>query len=717
MATRSNPTSRTNVAVWPDGAVPNTQTDIEGALRSGDAASRSDSPVAAECERTPFLLGYLQQQAETGTLRRLGIAFATFLHRLSPMSPAAIIGCVLVSELEGKGHSCLMLCDLVDDPAMLFGVSDDEWYAIRQQCGTLPSTVAQWRVVLSTCTHIWTAGIQDDIAKDKNTSDDDEKDHHRPLALEHDRLYLRRFWRNEKSIAQAIALRTATDRPVDLDKVAFWLNRLFPATDKPGPDWQKMACAIAVRRSFTIITGGPGTGKTYTVARLLALLLALADAPQRLRVAMAAPSGKAAVRLTQSIDQALQKMRTQVGDELDLAALTARLPAAKTLHSLLGFSPDSRALRFHADKPLDVDVLIVDEASMVNLEMMAHILQALPARAMLVLLGDKDQLSSVEAGAVLGDLCMDAQRGYYDASTEAYLQHAANSVLPDSMLGDGAALSQQTVMLRVSERFGGAIGSLATAVNAGEVAPFHTCFSHPSDDKIRWIKEARIKDLLALAVEGRGPDAHGYQHFLSLVKIGPPTASAKAHATWVTEVLNAFESSRILCAVRAGDWGVTAINAIVEERLQTEKLIQRHGEWYAGRPVMVTRNDYNVGVRNGDVGIALPDASPQRTLRVYFSSGEKIMMVLPTRLAHVETAYAMTVHKVQGSEFAHTVLVLPETSGPIVTRELIYTAITRASTYFTLVTPAAKVADEGIRRQTVRASGLRKFIEKKGSPV
>jgi len=221
---------------------------------------------------------------------------------------------------------------------------------------------------------------------------------------------------------------------------------------------------------MSVITGGPGTGKTYTAARLLALLFATAPDAAQLRVALAAPTGKAAARLKQSIDSSLRELQGAVGRDLDLEALVQRMGAARTLHALLGARPDTRRLAHHAGHPLDVDVLIVDEASMIHLEMMAALLQALPPTARLILLGDKDQLASVEAGAVLGDLCRDAQQGHYAPDTVAYAERVTGQSLPAAYRATGPALplSQHTVMLRKSRRFSGPIGQLALAVNAGD---------------------------------------------------------------------------------------------------------------------------------------------------------------------------------------------------------------------------------------------------------
>lgn len=643
-----------------------------------------------------LLLDELDACADEGGLRRLGCAFARFIASLADTPPCVLLSCVLLSELESRGDTCLSLDDLVEDPCASLYLSPEQCERLHRAVGGFPPSKAGWIDAFSGCEQVHVPG---------------RPDRRQPLVLENGRLYLRRFWRDERSIARLAGERARTRRTVDIQRARTLLDRMFPrAGDEHEPDWQKIACAVAARSQIAVITGGPGTGKTYTVARLLALLYALSARPQQLRFALAAPSGKAAVRLKESIDRALQVLGGQVGGDIDMAGLVAGMPASRTLHSLLGADPTTRAVRHDASNPLDVDVLVVDEASMVHLEMMADVLEALPASAMLVLLGDRDQLSSVEAGAVLGDLCDGAEAGNYDPETAAYVLQASGEQLPAAMVGSGSPLAQCTVMLRKSHRFGGAIGQLALAVNAGDVARARTILSETADDPVAWRDRARQADLLELAVRGRAGAEGGYTPYLALVAAGPRDAGEAGHRKWVEDVLLAFDQFRILCAVRQGGWGVEGVNGAIEQRLVQEQLIVRGGDWYAGRPVMVTRNDPATGVFNGDVGIALPDASAQGRLRVYFQGALGVTSVLPTRLPHIDTAYAMTVHKVQGSEFAHTVLALPDRASAVVVRELIYTGITRASRHFTLCTPDAAVLNDGMLTQTRRVSGLCDFM-------
>jgi exodeoxyribonuclease V alpha subunit len=635
----------------------------------------------------------VERLTEAGELRRLSGVFARFVASLGEAACARstplLLASLVLSELEGRGHSCLLLDDLAGDPAALLGWADEDWKALAKAAKPLPRGVKGWIAQLATCDQVWRVG---------------DLDYDQPLVLDDTRLYLRRYWRDETLVATCVRTRAQERRDVDIDRAHTWLEALFGA-QRPGesPDWQRIACAVALRGAFAIITGGPGTGKTYTVARLLALLFATAPDAARQRIALAAPTGKAAARLKQSIDKALTELADRVGGALSLRELTARMGAARTLHSLLGARPDTRSFAHHRGNPLDVDVLIVDEASMVHLEMMASLLDALPAGATLILLGDKDQLASVEAGAVLGDLCHDAQAGRYDADTLAYVQAASGETIPREYEGHGGPLAQQTVMLRHSRRFGGPIGKLALAVNAGDVDAASAALRAPdAAGVLRWIDHAHQHHVIQLANEG-------YRPYLELLRAG--SAGHGSHEDWVRAVLQRFEAFRVLCAVREGEWGVEGLNDAIELRLAHAGLIQR-GDWYVGRPVMVTRNDYPTGTFNGDIGLALTDPARPGSLRVWFLEGDNVRSVLATRLRHVETAYAMTVHKSQGSEFAHTVLALPKEGGAVLARELVYTGITRASRQFTLTTPAPAVLGEAILRRTHRASGLRGMVER-----
>jgi exodeoxyribonuclease V alpha subunit len=348
---------------------------------------------------------------------------------------------------------------------------------------------------------------------------------------------------------------------------------------------------------------------------------------------------------------------------------------------------------------------------MVHLEMMSALLQALPANAKVILLGDKDQLASVEAGAVLGDLCRGAIAGNYNSETARFAHTTTAQILPNEFLATAAnsvPLAQQTVMLRQSRRFGGQIGQLALAVNAGNGEAALNLIASDTSGVLNAIDQPTVESVLDLAVRGCTGATASYADYLRLINAQPKAESDKegTHEAWVTSVLLAFDRFRILCAVHDGDWGTRGLNQSVQRALDSAGLLKPVGEWFAGRPVMVTRNDPALGVFNGDVGVTLPGPSRSTALRVYFLDGDKLRAVGVSRLAHVETAFAMTVHKSQGSEFLHTALVLPPGGERVLTRELVYTGITRARESFTLVEAKPGLLRSAIDTKSKRASGL-----------
>ena len=608
------------------------------------AAEAPIAPIAsiASIEAKDLLLT-LTAWAERGWIRRLDAALARFMAELDPaMSASALLATALTAHMEGRGHACLAIDELLVEPALL-GWKPEQLDAFAATTARLSRDRSAWIAALQSCKTV----CADALAPS----------HDRPLVLREGRLYLRRYWDYEVRVARQIRQRAAWVDPVDASSARRWLES-FSSARPPGagPDWQKVACAIALRGRFTIITGGPGTGKTYTAARLLALLFATAPDRSRLRVALAAPTGKAAARLKQSIDAALASLQDRLGDDAAIVDLVATLGPAKTLHSLLGVRPDTRRFRHGAANLLEVDVVVVDEASMVHLEMMAALLDALPETARVILLGDKDQLASVEAGAVLGELCRHAEEVRYTVETSRHISAVTGEVVPAAFLDEsGPPLAQRTVMLRESQRFGGAIGALAEAVNAGNAAAAKDLLPEGRSGAVCLLSAASATAIVELAVSGRKDAPDGYSGYLECIRSRSSSVAVEATESWVRRVLSAFDRLRVLCAVREGDWGVEGLNSAIEKRLRAEGLLQGGSDWYEGRPIIVTRNDRALGVYNGDVGIALRPEAGASTLRAYFIDGSAVRSVAVSRLADVETAFAMTVHQSQGSEFAHTV--------------------------------------------------------------
>jgi exodeoxyribonuclease V alpha subunit len=657
------------------------------------------------------MLRTLQRWRDAGWLRALDLALARFIHSLDPEAkPLLLLATALLAQLESAGHTCLRLDGLLGKELG----SDLAWpvEAVRELNDVLDGALGE---MSSPCVGHAEAGST-------------------PLVLDGPRLYLRRYWMDEQSIAKSLLQRVRTLPHVQANahhnahQAQAVLQTLFDPTD--ALDWQQVACGLALRRGLTLLTGGPGTGKTYTAARLLVLLQSLADQP--LRVALAAPTGKAAARLHQSIESALVKLSglSRLSGPA-VRHLTEHLRPAQTLHSLLGVQPDSRRFVHDASQPLDVDVLIIDEASMVHLELMARVLEALPLTARLILLGDKDQLASVEAGSVLGDLCDHVPDRPYAPETCAWIQASTGQILPPQVragpMDPVLDLAQQVVMLRTSQRFGGAIAALAQAVNTGDAmaawallhaaGPKESGEPGESGEPLALQQPQHAHALGELALHGRAGAAGGYRSFLSLLKAGPAhdgvdgAEGGDARQAWIRQLLRSFEGFRVLSALREGPWGVTGLNKVIEQALAHAGLIRPGslgGGWYEGRPVMVTRNDPALGVFNGDVGIALrnPRNLADAMLRVWFLDGEQLRSVAASRLAAVETAWAMTVHKSQGSEFSHTALVLPDHGSAVLTRELVYTGLTRARRAFTLIAPNPEVFTQALQRRTRRASGL-----------
>ena len=657
------------------------------------------------------LLLLLDRWVERGWLRALDRAFVSFLEERVPGSdPLLLLAAALASHQLGHGHVCLDLSQTLDEPDFALSLPP-EGDALSGPL-LLPSQLLA-NLDLTT----WIDRIAaSPLVADGSTSGQQA----RPLVLSGQRLYLRRYWSYERQIDQTLRQRLLQDEatPTDLPER---LAQLFDAGALAGQvDWQKLACALATRSGFSIITGGPGTGKTTTVVRLLALLQAPAvDQGRPLRIRLAAPTGKAAARLTESIGQQVERL--QVGPEV-----RGQIPTdVSTVHRLLGSRPGSRHFRHHAGNPLPLDVLVVDEASMIDLEMMANLLDALPPKARLILLGDKDQLASVEAGAVLGDLCRDAEEGRYSAQTQAWLEQIGGQSLGASGLKSGTAerypLAQQVVMLRFSRRFGegSGIGQLARLVNRQEAQAARDLLALPPEDVFGLAlrgEQDRAFDRFLLDGLDRGPEGpQGYRSYLRAIgrhRPAPGTAFDDPRwEHWAGKVLQHFEDFQLLCAVRKGAWGVEGLNERVARVLHNAGLIDAQQPWYEGRPVLVTRNDYGLKLMNGDIGIALrlPDEQGQPLLRVAFPRNDGsggVRFVLPSRLNEVETVFAMTVHKSQGSEFSHTALVLPDALNPVLTKELIYTGITRAKHCFSLIEPRQGIFEEAVARKVRRISGL-----------
>ncbi|MEM9593661.1 MAG: exodeoxyribonuclease V subunit alpha [Acidobacteriota bacterium] len=651
----------------------------------------------------------LDRLAEGGVLepvdRQLGALMGRLARRAEGPEPSVddidltATAAALASRERGRGHSCLVLEAWAQRPLPGDG-------------GRLP-TAEHWGRVLAESPLVATG----DAAAGRIESGDETQI--TPLVLDdRGRLYLYRYFRAERRLATRVHVATARGpRPPAPEPLTDLFNRLFPGPHGDGieVDWQAVAAAACLCSPLALVSGGPGTGKTTTVARLLALLVAAghpsnSQGSQRPpRIALAAPTGKAAARLGEAIGEQLARLSL----DTDLAAAVPR--QASTLHRLLGYRPRDDRFRHHRGEPIPCDVLVVDEASMVDLLMMDATLDALPPEARLILLGDKDQLSSVETGFVFGDLCaaagLDAGNGDGPEGTDG-LQPLGPEVLRflrgvgGPLPGDGAPAEPPplaAVELQVSYRFRHqpGIGALATAVR---------------DRDVDGVFESLGRDDFEEISLGRHPSP-------PLEVLAPLADALDAYldAGGPAEALRRLAGFRILCALRRGPWGVERLNDLVTRRL-TERGHSTSDRWYRGRPVLVMANDYTARLFNGDLGVCWPEAGQ---LWAFFpdtdgpgdpdgnpesdSWGGGLRRLPLAKLPAHDTAWAMTIHKSQGSEFDRVLMVLPEEDHPLVDRELLYTGITRARRRVHLVADRPALA-AAVQRTGRRVSGLAQAI-------
>ena len=523
-----------------------------------------------------------------------------------------------------------------------------------------------------------------------------------PLILDaDDRLYLHRYFDYERRLARRLTQARLAGADAGASAAGAspalraQLAELFAANAARlggAADWQQLAAALALRGRLTVISGGPGTGKTTTVVNLLACLVALDPG---CRIALAAPTGKAAARMTDAIRQRAQHLPE---------ALREKMPRdSSTVHRLLGVTPPGFA--HDAANPLPIDALVVDEASMLDLALATRLLEAVPPAARIILLGDKDQLAAVESGAVFAELSVDPTLTAACVRDLAALTGTPAAAIAPPPPATPSALKDCAVWFTQTYRFArdSGIGRLAHDINTGQAAEATAWLRAGTDPDVAWLDMPPHASL--------DPALHkmdaGYAAY----------AQAVADQRGIADITEAFGRFRVLCALRDGPRGVTALNAAMTRRLRAVLRLPGLDEgpgaspWFPGRPVLVLNNDPVLRLYNGDVGIALPDAEGQ--LLVHFPDADApggFRAVAPVRLPRHETAFAMTVHKSQGSEFDGVLVMLPEQRSRVLTRELLYTAVTRARRRVTLVTDAA-VLEQAIATPTERHSGLLTRLE------
>lgn len=538
---------------------------------------------------------------------------------------------VATSEALRQGHTCLNLPALAEQTLW----RDDE----LDKPGVVLPSLDEWS------THLEGLNIAPDSGH--------------PLVFENDRLYLRRYWQFETEVAMHLNQLLAMNVELDLELGRNILDNLFPPSkdgqdDANELDWQKVAVANALGRAFTVIAGGPGTGKTYTVTRLLVALQQLNQ--NSLKISLVAPTGKAAQRLGESIQGALIQLKE--AGKLNSETFESIPDAASTLHRLLGVRRDSNNFRHDEKNPLSLDLLLVDEVSMIDLPLMARLMRAMPTGARLIMLGDADQLPSVAAGSVLADLAPKPHKGYSQQNS-ARLKRLTGYPLPVSE----TAQDHLTLLIK-SRRFEGegGIGLFANRVIAGDAKGSWDLIKS-GGNQLELVEQSSFIDWLMQLV---------HRYYLPVLQ-----------AESIDQAFRALSRFRFLTGTRVGPTGVEQLNILIEDYLRTHGYIDRNTGHYPGRPIMVTENHYGIGLFNGDIGLLWRNESG-RLLAAFQEGEDGIRWVSPGRLPRVESVYAMTIHKTQGSEFEHVVMILPDKESMVFSRELLYTGITRASKRFTL---------------------------------
>lgn len=535
-----------------------------------------------------------------------------------------------------------------------------------------------------------------------------------PLVWDLGRLYFRRYFNYEQAITRYVRSRPAAGQiPVQAKDI---LDALFGRNSKP--DYQKCAAALSLLSPFTVISGGPGTGKTTTVTKILLAKLALMDPAVPARVMLAAPTGKAAARLSESIVNTLKSdgytkqeffdFENKFAQGRDLISLIPQ--RAVTVHSLIGVRPHSESCRNNRDNPLACDLLVVDEVSMVDMPLFAKLCAALPSRCSVVLLGDRDQLCSVEAGAVLADLSAGS-----GAPKELLRQLENIAGINDGVLDSKAVPAPHVALLRESHRFrsDSGIGRLAATINNRDITDaslmdkeLSECFRQGGHE-CRFVDEKEenaIQNLLQIALSGKDKDElSGYGSFFSYLNELHFVVDAKS----AKEALERMDKFRVLCSNRRGAYGTDDINRRIIKALRKTYGLP-YNEWFPGRIVIVTRNNQSVGLANGDVGFCAKNASHE--IRVWFPGGEDgARSVNPVFLSDSDDGFALTVHKSQGSEYENIALCLCPKDNPVLTRELVYTGVTRAKKHITVYADQ-EILNESCVRSTIRDSALAERI-------
>ncbi len=611
----------------------------------------------------------IKKLGEADYFSELDLHFGRFMAELSGSDEDSVVAlsAVLVSSCRRKGDVCLDIARLAGS-TLAPGLHGEDAIICPEP--------AAWRTKLLAAKVVGSPG------------------ENYPMILdEKNRLYLHRYWSYEKNLSESIKARTMGTCVQEVDQALLknHLKKIFPQATDDGIDWQMVAAAVAMLKRFCVISGGPGTGKTYAAAKILALIMGQSH-HQEWRVFLCAPTGKAAVRLAESIADA------KINLACDPKTVQAIPEEGQTIHRMLRPVKGTPYFHYNAENKLPADIIVVDEASMVDLPLMSKLIQAIPDDARLILMGDRDQLASVEAGSVLGDICGKKQQNGFSAPFGGEIRNLTDSGIDTIREAHPYKTGIQDSIVFFTRRYrfqtGGGIHALSQVVNSGDSEATIKLLKEKKHAEIEWIIPA-------------GMDA--YRRWVRQKIV------SKYKDLFFTDdpmkMLACMDRFRILCAVNQGPFGVHALNQSAESALQDKGFIRRQhplqNVWYNGKPIMIAENEYDLGLYNGDVGVTTEEKSGDHQYAVYFRGGaDTFQRYRTSRLPAYHEVYAMTVHKSQGSEFDEVLLVLPDRDNPLITRELLYTGITRARQKLSILAPES-VIESAVSRRIERTSGLR----------
>ncbi len=614
-----------------------------------------------------ILLNRLKKHKKAGIIDAVDFEFTHFLYSShSQIAANVLLAACLASYFYRQGNVCLILDDY--DECNLFAETETSLQPLQTP------NLEQWKKELADSPIVGAPG------------------EFKPLLLDNaGRLYLHKLWTQERSLADNLLQKQAlANCQVDYEKLKEGLERLFPDVSR-DIDWQKIAAAAAILQPLVLISGGPGTGKTRTVIRILALLLEqLQQKKQVITIALAAPTGKAAARLNSSIYNQKELLNTD-------PQIIGQLPDnAVTVHKLLGARLHSDTYKFNKDNKLPCDLIIVDEVSMVDQRLMNSLLLAMKPTARLILLGDKDQLASVEAGSVLGDICKKAENKF-SASFFEMLRKLDMHLPPKSVTNELVSLNDNIVLLERNYRF---------AANSGIMQLISNIKKGAADKAISLLKDVNYEDIELRNYENFDKlwenSKSAFRNYFDTVEAGKS----------ISVLLGELQQFKILCAHRTGPFGVENLYRQIEQKLRTQKFIKSRDVWYEGRPVIIRKNNYHLQLRNGDIGICRKDEHREWTVcfsRKTQTGNDEIVKIHPERLPLYEAAYALTIHQSQGSEFDEVMVVLPNYSSKILNRELLYTAVSRARKKVSIIAKN-KIIKQTINSRLSRKAGLADYL-------